>query len=103
VRTREYDFKSSIKRIVSELTLGQLHNTIRYIYTGSGHRLSAWYHADLAPLGHDSLGLITSRGMEFEPSSRPEHAFLLATRTPPRKLRGRCGGPDMGSPRQGPR
>jgi hypothetical protein len=40
VRTREYDFKSFIKRIVSELTLGQLHNTIGYIYTGSGHKLS---------------------------------------------------------------
>jgi hypothetical protein len=24
------------------------------------------------------------------------HAFLLATRTPPRQLRGRCGGSDMG-------
>jgi hypothetical protein len=40
MRTREYDFKSFIKRIVSELTLGQLHNTIGYIYTGSGHKLS---------------------------------------------------------------
>jgi hypothetical protein len=33
---------------------GRLHNTIGYIYTGSGHKLSVWYHADLAPLGHDT-------------------------------------------------
>jgi hypothetical protein len=42
------------------------------------------------------LGLITSRGSGFKPPTRPGHAFLLATRTPPRELRGRCGGPDMG-------
>eukprot|EP01047_Picozoa_sp_COSAG01_P142935 COSAG01_NODE_74369_length_216_cov_7.042735_1_plen_33_part_01 len=33
MRTREYDFKSFIERIVSEPTLGRLHNTIGYIYT----------------------------------------------------------------------
>jgi hypothetical protein len=34
---------------VSEPTLGRLHNTIGYIYTRSGHKLSMWYHV---VLGH---------------------------------------------------
>jgi hypothetical protein len=45
-----------------------------------------WYHTDLAPLGIDSLGLITSRGMEFKSPSRPEAPFFFGymERTAPR-------------------
>ena len=47
VRTREYDFKSFIKRYVSGSTLGRLHNTIGIYMEGSGHKLSMWYHVAL--------------------------------------------------------
>ena len=40
VRTREYDFKSFIKRYVSGSTLGRLHNTMGIYIHGSVHKLS---------------------------------------------------------------
>jgi hypothetical protein len=41
---------------VSGPTLGRLHNTIGYIYTRSGHKLSMWYHV---VLGHPATSLRT--------------------------------------------
>ena len=55
VRTREYDFKSFIKRIVSGSTLGRLHNTIGIYIHGSGHKLSMWYHV---VLGHSAVKIL---------------------------------------------
>eukprot|EP01047_Picozoa_sp_COSAG01_P041750 COSAG01_NODE_3601_length_5888_cov_506.113146_7_plen_139_part_00 len=55
VRTREYDFKSFIKRIVSGSTLGRLHNTMGIYIHGSGHKLSMWYHV---VLGHPAISLL---------------------------------------------
>ena len=59
VRTREYDFKSFIKRIVSGSTLGRLHNTMGIYIHGSGHKLSMWYHVVLGHPAKSLLVLIT--------------------------------------------
>ena len=82
VRTREYDFKSFIKRIVSGSTLGRLHNTMGIYIHGSGHKLSMWYHVVLGHLAKSLLVLITLRGRRFESFAR-RHAsiHLLSTRT----------------------
>ena len=76
VRTREYDFKSFIKRIVSGSTLGRLHNTMGIYIHGSGHKLSMWYHVVLGHSAESLLVLITLRGRRFEPFARRQRIYL---------------------------
>ena len=77
LRTREYDFKSFIKRIVSGPTLGRHHNTIGIYIHGSGHKLSMWYHVVLGHSAESLLVLITLRGRRFEPFARRQRISLL--------------------------
>ena len=77
MRTREYDFKSFIKRIVSGSTLGRLHNTIGIYIHGSGHKLSMWYHVVLGHSAESLLVLITLRGRRFEPFARRQRISLF--------------------------
>ena len=77
VRTREYDFKSFIKRYVSGSTLGRLHNTMGIYIHGSGHKLSMWYHVVLGHSAESLLVLITLRGRRFEPFARRQRISLL--------------------------
>ena len=78
LRTREYDFKSFIKRIVSGPTLGRLHNTMGIYIHGSGHKLSMWYNVVPGHSAESLLVLITLRGRRFEPFARRQRISLLA-------------------------
>ena len=81
LRTREYDFKSFIKRYVSGSTLGRLHNTMGIYIHGSGHKLSMWYHVVLGHSAESLLVLITLRGRRFEPFARRQRIYLSFVNT----------------------